>query len=219
MVKYFKSIISGISSHHFYLAELDDSINYAELCYILSTTVEDVHIHINSRGGSLQSAVQIVKAIEYCKGSVYGHLEGVCHSAATLIFLSCDYFIVEANCSFMIHNYSGGAFGKGGEIYEQALHTREWVYALMASVYTPFLTEEEIRSVRLNQDIWLVSEQVIERLDSRVIPYRIQLANQAQEDGERRLLIELAAKHKDYLISISKAIEECQVSEEVPPKI
>lgn len=218
MVKYFKSTVAGVPAHHFYLAELEDSINYAEFCHILSTSVEDIHIHINSRGGSLQAAVQIVSAIESCKGAVYGHIEGLCHSAATLIFLSCDYFIVEADCSFMIHNYSGGAFGKGGEIYEQALHTREWVYTLMAAVYTPFLTDEEILSVRCNQDIWLVSAQVLERLDSRVVPYRIKLANQAQEDGERRLLIELAAKHKDYLISIFKALEECQVSEEVQPK-
>lgn len=218
MVKYFKSIVSGLTEHHFYLAELDDSINYAELCHILNTTTDSVHIHINSRGGSLQATVQILKAIESCKGSVYGYLEGLCHSAATLIFLSCDYFIVADNCSFMIHNYSGGAFGKGGEIYSQALHTNKWVYDLMRDVYTPFLTDEEIHSVKLNQDIWLFSPDVIERLDSRVIPHRQNLANKAIEDGERKLLIELAAKHKDYLISISKVLEECQVSEEVQPK-
>jgi hypothetical protein len=65
----------------------------------------------------------------------------------------------------MFHNYSGGVFGKGGEQYDQIQYERAWSEKFMNEVYKDFLTTDEIKSMLDNKDIWMTSEQVLERIE------------------------------------------------------
>jgi hypothetical protein len=57
--------------------------------------------------------------------------------------------------------------GKGGEMYDHITHTRKWSERLFTDVYKDFLTEEEIKSMLENKDIWLDAEDVAKRLEER----------------------------------------------------
>lgn len=70
----------------------------------------------------------------------------------------------------MFHNYSGGTFGKGGEMYDQLHHERKWSETIIRKIYNGFLTDDEIRSILENKDIWMEGTEVLKRLESKVKP-------------------------------------------------
>jgi ATP-dependent protease ClpP protease subunit len=127
-----------------------------------------IYIRINSEGGDLFAALQLVRAIQESQATIICSVEGICMSAATLIFLSADRFELSDHTMFMFHNYSSGTIGKGGEMYDQITHFRAWSEKLFASFYKDFLTPEEIKSMLDNKDIWLDAEEVAKRLKHRI---------------------------------------------------
>lgn len=139
---------------------------YVEWFQILRGISENdvVYIRINSEGGDLFATLQLVRAIEECKGHVIVSVEGICMSAATLIFLAGHSYEVSDHTMFMFHNYSSGAMGKGGEMYDQITHFRTWSEKLFTSFYKDFLTNDEIKSMLDNKDIWMDAQEVIKRL-------------------------------------------------------
>jgi ATP-dependent protease ClpP protease subunit len=129
---------------------------------------DTIYIRINSEGGDLFAALQIVRAIQESNATIVCSVEGICMSAATLIFLSADRFELSDHTMFMFHNYSSGTIGKGGEMYDQITHFRTWSEKLFTSFYKDFLTEAEIKSMLDNKDIWLDAEEVAKRLANRI---------------------------------------------------
>lgn len=155
----------------FYLCgEIKAAEEYVEWFQILRAAGENdiIFIRINSEGGDLFSALQLVRAIQESNATVVCSVEGICMSAATLIFLSADRFELSDHTMFMFHNYSSGTIGKGGEMYDQITHFRAWSEKLFNSFYNDFLTPEEIKSMLDNKDIWLDAEEVAKRLEKRV---------------------------------------------------
>jgi ATP-dependent protease ClpP protease subunit len=127
-----------------------------------------VRIHINSPGGDLFTTIQFIRAITETKATVVTSAEGACMSAATMLFLSANQFEISEHCLFMFHNYSGGTFGKGGEMYDQLRHERKWSESIIRKIYSGFLTEAEIRSILENKDIWMEGEEVMKRIESKM---------------------------------------------------
>jgi ATP-dependent protease ClpP protease subunit len=99
---------------------------------------------------------------------VVASAEGACMSAATMIFLSADRYEISEHSLFMFHNYSGGTFGKGGEMYDQLTKERKWSEKIIRKLYEGFLTPDEIRSILDNKDIWMDGEEVMKRLEKKV---------------------------------------------------
>ena len=95
------------------------------------------------------------------------NVTGACMSAATLIFLQGDDFIINEHSAFLFHNYSGGMIGKGGEMYSNVMHDRKWSEKLFRSQYEDFLTAEEISNLVDDKDIWMDANTVVERLKVR----------------------------------------------------
>lgn len=155
----------------FYLCgEIKAAEEYVEWFQILRAAGENdvIYIRINSEGGDLFSALQLVRAIQESQATIIASVEGICMSAATLIFLSADRFELSDHTMFMFHNYSSGTIGKGGEMYDQITHFRAWSDKLFNSFYKDFLTPEEIKSMLDNKDIWLDAQEVAKRLEARV---------------------------------------------------
>jgi ATP-dependent protease ClpP protease subunit len=110
----------------------------------------------------------LVRAMQESSATIVCSVEGICMSAATLIFLTADQFELSDHTMFMFHNYSSGTIGKGGEMYDQITHFRAWSEKLFASFYKDFLTDAEIKSMLDNKDIWLDAEEVAKRLANRI---------------------------------------------------
>jgi len=126
---------------------------------------DEVKIYINSSGGDLNCALQFMRVLSETQATVICSVEGSCMSAATMIFLCADVFEVTPHSLFMFHNYSGGIFGKGGEIYDQAVFEREWSKQFLQHIYKNFLTSKEIDSLLENKDLWLHSQEVSNRVE------------------------------------------------------
>jgi ATP-dependent protease ClpP protease subunit len=155
--------------YEFYLSGLitgpEDYIEWFNT--IRSASDQDVvKIYINSSGGDLNTALQFMRVLSESPATIVCSVEGSCMSAATMIFLCADVFEVTPHSLFMFHNYSGGIFGKGGEIYDQAVFEREWSKQFLQYIYKDFLTSKEIDSLLENKDLWLHSEEVSNRVET-----------------------------------------------------
>ena len=159
--------------HKFYLSgEIKSPSEYIHWFETIRNASETdvVVIHINSYGGDLFTAIQFMRTFAETKANIVASVEGACMSAATVIFLTAKHFEISKHSMFMFHNYSSGSFGKGGEMYDNIVHEREWSRKLWKDVYTGFLTETEINSILQNKDIWMSGEEVSKRLEKKFRP-------------------------------------------------
>jgi len=153
--------------HEFYLSgEILEAEEYIEWFDIIrnSSAVDTIRIYINSGGGDLYTTLQFLRVMAETEAHIITSVEGACMSAATMIFLHGDQQEVTPHSLFMFHNYSAGVFGKGGEMYDQLQFERKWSENFMREVYAGFLTGAEISSMMNNKDIWMTSDEVVERL-------------------------------------------------------
>jgi ATP-dependent protease ClpP protease subunit len=154
----------------FYLCgEIGDPEDYIEWFHIINNARESdiIKININSPGGNLFTAVQLLQAFQMSNAHLVMNVAGACMSAATLIFLAGDEYLVNEHSAFLFHNYSGGVIGKGGEMYQSVIHQRKWSEHILRKAYKNFLTEEEIDSLIDDKDIWMDCNVVVERLNAR----------------------------------------------------
>ena len=156
--------------HEFYLnGEIDSAENYIQWFDTIrhASEADIIKVYINSPGGDVFTAIQFMRTLQETSANVVMSIEGLCASAATMIMLCGESFEISDHSMFMFHNYSGGTFGKGGEMLDQLQHERKWSEKLLRDVYKDFLTDSEIVSVLDNRDIWMDGEEVVKRLKTR----------------------------------------------------
>lgn len=123
-----------------------------------------VQIIINSGGGDLMTGLQLREAMLKSQAHIQCVVEGQCASAATMIFLAGNELVASEYSLFMFHNYSGGTFGKGGEMHEQISFERRWSIQLMQDIYKDFLTKTEINAMLDGKDFWMTGAEVMDRI-------------------------------------------------------
>ncbi len=156
--------------------------NYTDMFQqIRNATANDtINLHINSPGGSLATALQFFRCLGETGATIVASVEGECMSAATIIMMQADAYLISPHSMFMFHNYSGGVFGKGGEMMDQLEFERDWSTNLLHDVYKDFLTEDEVNTILDNRDIWLTSDEVSDRLKARA-----EIISKEKEDAEK----------------------------------
>ena len=166
-----------------------------------------VRIRINTHGGYLEGAFAFLEAIQNTRATVYAHIVGACHSAGSLIALSCPYISVGKNASMMIHAPSYGTIGKTGEIINQTLHSTSQHEALFKDVYKDFLSESEIKDVLKGNDIWLNAEEISKRLENKFNPKkpRVKRAKAVPEEQAKKAV---KAPSKETVSSDKVSVEE-----------
>jgi ATP-dependent protease ClpP protease subunit len=146
----------------------DDYIEWNQL--FRTATAEDViYIHINSYGGQINTAIQLIRAMRETSATIVTSIEGACMSAATMIFLQGDVCEISSHSQFMVHTYSGAAWGKGNEMASQVLHDSDWISNLMHDIYAHFFSKAEIQAVIDGKDVWLAPDDVFARLKKKTI--------------------------------------------------
>lgn len=209
---FFYSNPSGFT-HRFYLqGEIKDGSNYVRWCETIRSAGEtdEIIIFINSEGGYLWSALQIVNAIRESAARVTAVIDGICMSAATMIFLAADSYRIMPNSMFMAHNYSSHKAGKGGELYDGILYEREWSEQLWKSVYEGFLEPDEISNLLRGQDIWLNSQQVFDRLESRYEYFKTQKKDEEIQVSENITTQLDLPKENDSAEDLQKRVAELE---------
>lgn len=148
-----------------------------------ASSIDLIKIYINSPGGDLYTTIQFMKVLDECQAFILASVEGACMSAATMILLHCDGFEVSPHSNFMFHNYSGAAFGKGGELKDQMTFESAWAESLMRSVYEDFLSSAEFESMMNGKDIWMNAQQVVDRLNKR---HKIRQVKEAKKSSSEK---------------------------------
>lgn len=159
--------------HKFYLSgQIKEASEYVSWFETIRNAPETdvIVIHINSYGGDLFTAIQFMRVMAETKANVIASVEGQCMSAATVVFLAAKNWEISNHSMFMFHNYTSASFGKGGELYDNIMHERQWSQKLLKDVYEGFLTPQEITSMLNNKDIWMSGEEVTKRLENKVNP-------------------------------------------------
>ena len=143
---------------------------------------DTVKIYINSRGGDADTAIQFMRVLGETDAHVICSIEGSCMSAATMVYLCAQEFEITPHSLFMVHNYSGGIFGKGAEIYDQAVFERKWSTEFMKHIYKDFLSESEIVGLLDNKDMWMTSSEVMERCQAMAKARAAEMQDDEDED-------------------------------------
>ena len=108
-------VTTGRHTDCYFSTEIDEPHFYNEICQLIRTAFkgDTITLHLNTPGGVIDSAFMVIDAIKSSKATITAHLTGTVASAGTIIALACDKLEVAQHTTFMIHNYSGGSFGKG----------------------------------------------------------------------------------------------------------
>lgn len=153
-----------------------------------------VSLFLNTPGGCLYTGTQFRSVLQKCAARTVAYLESGCHSAGTIIALSCDDLEVSDDSFMLIHNYSSGLWGKGTDLVKGVLEQDKWIKSIMREAYKDFLTEKEIeKKLFKSEDIYLQAAEIRERWE-RVLEAR---KLKADEETER-----LRQKVKDQLNSL-----------------
>jgi len=149
--------------------QIDAPSEYNQLCHTLSHAYEGdtITLHINNGGGYVDAGFMIINAIKNSKATVTAKLSGTVASVSTIITLACSDIIAADYVQFMIHNYSGGASGKGHEMKAQMDFTDSELNKAFAEIYGGFLTDHEMELVIAGKDIWMGKDELLKRYNAR----------------------------------------------------
>lgn len=81
---------------------------------------DEIHLYINSLGGSVKEALGIYNALKRAPAKVFAHIDGFAASAASIIAMAADEVIMPRNTCMMIHNAAWLAYGNPAELRKSA---------------------------------------------------------------------------------------------------
>lgn len=141
--------------------------HYFEMLEILRSAKgeDEVFIHLNNSGGSLDTTIQIVNAIKESYAKVITCLDGVAHSAASIILLSGNVVTVSKYGSMLCHYYTDIVAGKGHEIDAITQFDKKYYKKFFKEIYKNFLTPSELTKLFEGKDYWFSSEDILKRLN------------------------------------------------------
>jgi len=129
---------------------------------------DEVKFIINSPGGRLDGLVTLLDALQQTDANSVAIISGEAHSAASILALNCNQVYVSDYSTMLVHNVSFGAVGKGSDVRDQVKHTLDFSERIFRQTYTGFLSEDEIDQVLNGKEIWLVGEEIAERLENKI---------------------------------------------------
>lgn len=156
-----------------YTIYIDDDIGppseYRDETQILlnASPDDDITMVINSGGGRVDTALQLVEAMNYSPANITAVITGNCMSAATLIALTAQQVLVLDSAEIMCHQAKAGAFGNVNNMFDQSSFTNKQVTKMIDKFYTGFLTKKEIEELKLGKEFWVDAEEARERFTSR----------------------------------------------------
>lgn len=172
----------NVITYHFYIhGEIGDSEEYVDLLDTLYTSGETdvIMIHLNTPGGYLNTAVEIIHAIAQCKATVITCADGQVASAGSLIFFAGHTFLIGEFCEVMLHDGSGGNIGKINENLKSAQFTADRLAHIYHTVYGRFFSPVEVEEILNGKDLYLNSSEV-----EAIIEAYIEKQGEEEEDGE-----------------------------------
>tara|TARA_B110000858_G_C17549074_1_gene357158 strand:+ start:51 stop:680 length:630 start_codon:yes stop_codon:yes gene_type:complete len=113
-----------------------------------------IYLHIFSDGGCVFSAFAIIDIIKNSKIPVVSIIEGCAASSATMISVSCHKKVIRESAFMLIHEISGGMFGKMSD-YKDELKNMKALMKRCRKIYKKNTSLDlDNMKEQLKRDIW-----------------------------------------------------------------
>lgn len=126
---------------------------------IENSEAEEIHVHINSGGGSAFDGIAICNILKNHKAKVVAHIDGWAASAASIIAMGADEIIMPSNTMMMIHQASTFEYGNAETFEKAAKDLRKIDKAVQASYEKRFVGESSELEKLLKEETWLTAEE------------------------------------------------------------
>jgi ATP-dependent protease ClpP protease subunit len=158
------------AQHNFYIyGEISHDINeYVDMITTmdLSEEQDEIHLYINTRGGSLDTTISLLHSMGRCNAPITTHADGQIASAGTLLFLAGTNYVVYPYATFMAHDGSGGFFGKLNENLKSAVASSNLIKRICNDIYFPFFSDDEIHAILQGSDFYCDSDEIVDRINN-----------------------------------------------------
>lgn len=158
-------------------SEWQEELDVIGNCNEMDTVVLDICTH----GGSADTAALFNRALRSCAGNTVGIIGPACSSAGSIIALSCAEWILDDTSQLMCHTSTYGMLAKDTDIFEHANFARKSLRNLFESVYSGFLSPDELEDVIKGTPFYFDADQLAERLD-RLTDYRMEQSEKGCDD-------------------------------------
>ena len=167
---------------------------------------DKIVIYVSSDGGSIDEGIQVMKHIRsnFIPENITTILDPKGYSMGSFMFLIGNTRIISEDSTIMLHNYSMGTWGKGGEIkdyvdFADELFTK---HAHKRYVETGYITEEEFNQFLIGKEWWFNCKTMCER----------KMATHVSTDDGESLTAE------EYLDKVNKVIKPVAKNKAVKPQ-
>ena len=186
--------------HVIYIDDLSWLEDHQDRLQIIRQATPDdtIRVVINSPGGVVSIAMAYVSAIRESQAQIVTHAEGNVCSAGTILWLACKDRTVSPLTEFMFHNYQGGTYGDGANMYSQIAFEKHYFDRLMDTFYTGVLTDTELATIKGGGQVWMDEIEILKRtaavlLDERNIKrmqqgQRPYMNNEGKEQKDKKVL-------------------------------
>lgn len=122
-----------------------------------------IRLHINSPGGIVFGGLSVVDTIKASPVDIHSICEGAVASAATFISVSCKKRFIKKHAFMLIHQLSGGVWGKMEEIMDEADNIRR-ITSVIEDIYLKEtkMTRASLRKL-LKHDLWMGPEECLKK--------------------------------------------------------
>ena len=158
---------------------------------------DQIRLIINSNGGNLDTCLSICDNLKETSADTFCIISGSCHSAASAIALACQQVAVLPSSSMLIHNARYATGGKAADIEAHVSFSKKQLSRWIESTYKDFLSAVEIKDVIAGKELFLDSEEIVERLKARQAIQEARHAElQAEKEAELKAVEEEIARRK-----------------------
>jgi len=128
----------------------------------LPSTVNEIHLRINSPGGSVFDGMTIYERLKQHKAKVIVYIDGLAASIASVIALAGDEIHIGEGAYMMIHRPWTYSAGNSSE-FERVINLLEKLEASMIKIYAKKtgLSYEDIER-KLQEDYWMDSDEAVD---------------------------------------------------------
>lgn len=139
--------------------------SFSEELKKIPSSVKEIHLRVNSPGGSVFDGVSIYEMLkaEKKKGrKVTAYVDGLAASIASIIIMAADDIIVGDGSMVMIHKPMAGIFGNSIEM-EKMINVLDKIEEQMISIYAAKTGQSRIEiSKALSEETWYTSDEAVE---------------------------------------------------------
>lgn len=183
-----KAVLQKTFHHVWFNTEIESADKYVDVfdCLMQATEGDVIAVHINSPGGDLDTAIQIIDALESTPATTIAFLEGQACSAGSMIAMACENVEVSEYAYMMIHTFYHATGGKFSDIQTSTDFYTKWWSGIFDRLYKDFCTEEEIEEILAGKELWLGADEIVERFKRRK---DARINREAKSAGHRRNII------------------------------